>query len=238
MLLLVVVSGIIHKYDTSHRNEVMITVTKDGHSGTILEASANLPTTPRWVVQVTSLRDGPLPRGTWTNSRSLTRCEPHEAQQGKVQGSTPGPHSLGEEPIKSSPAEKDLRVLVEERLDTTQARALRAKHVPGCTQSSVGSTSREGIFPFAPLWWKPTQVPRSALGPVGAGLEEATKMVRGMSTSPLRGQAQGIRVAQPGGGSWETSLQPFSTYSESIRKMGTGFLAGSVTTAWGIMIFH
>lgn len=37
MILLVTVSGIINKYDTSHKNEVTITVTNNGPSGTIEE---------------------------------------------------------------------------------------------------------------------------------------------------------------------------------------------------------
>ncbi|KAF4791628.1 hypothetical protein TURU_128766 [Turdus rufiventris] len=52
--------------------------------------------------------------------------------------------------IVSSPAEKDLRVLVEEMLDMTQQYVLGAQTTNGalgCIQSSL-ATSREGILPL------------------------------------------------------------------------------------------
>ncbi|RMC07505.1 hypothetical protein DUI87_16979 [Hirundo rustica rustica] len=63
-------------------------------------------------------------------------------------------HRLGDEGIKSSPAKKDLRVLLDEKLDVTWQCALAAQntsHVLGCTQSSVASRVREGNLPFSTL---------------------------------------------------------------------------------------
>jgi len=77
-------------------------------------------------------------------------------------------YRLGGERIGNSPEEKDLGVLVDEKLNISQQcvpAAQKANRVLGCTNSSVGSRVREGIVPLFSALVRPHLEPVLSSGP-------------------------------------------------------------------------
>ena len=100
-------------------------------------------------------------------------------------------YRLGEEFLESSPVEKDLGVLVSERLDMNQQCVTsdqKANSILGCINRGMAAERERGLTfllhpcevpseVLCPGLWPPTQ---EGCGAVGVGPEEAMKMIRGL----------------------------------------------------------
>jgi len=111
-----------------------------------------------------------LERWTHANLRKFNKAKCKVLHVGW--GNPTHKYRLGREWIESSPAKKDLGMLVDQKLSMTQQRVLtdqKANCTLGCTKSSVASRAREAILPLCFALVRLPWSPASSSGALSTG---------------------------------------------------------------------
>jgi len=174
--------GIVQKVATKERSSSIFFVTME------------CPAMKAWQIDMPGGRDailwhlGRLERWAHANLWEFNKAKCKELHLG--QGNVKHRYKLGGEGLQSSPKEKDLGMLVDERLNVSWQcllAAQKANSILGCIKRSVTSRAREGILPLCSCE-VPPGVLRSVLWPQHTKDIEllvwvhmrAMKMIRGL----------------------------------------------------------
>jgi len=159
-------------------------------------------------------------------------------------------YRLGDEGMESSPAEKDLGLLVDEKLNMTQQCALVAQEnnrALGCIPSRVASRAREGILLLCPTLLRPPRSPVSSSGALrtgqswscGSGAGGGPSNDARAGTPLLGGKAGRAGAAQPGeekaAGRPQSSCQGLKV---PTGKLEMGFLQRLGVTGLGVVALN